>query len=289
MFDCKPDTNTPDLGLTLLTAIRTHLTFDIPLNIIISVSSFDGIAMFNNIRGMLGPREGLMIDEENDPVAVANFFIDAGVEHRCYGNGNTIQSPVTSPNLRPSIEHACGLRAGHDSFKFIYEWTTDDEERMREFIRTGVDGMITDQPASLRSISQVAEFNSLIRFASRADNPFKQPNANYELAVHTGDVHMGGTDANVTFTLTGSSGTATKVIDTSLDGRMERNDWNFVTIQSPDLGTLTSITVQRDNSGNGPKWFLDRILVNSFRYGSAKQAIFNGWIDTTSPFTQPLL
>ena len=31
VFDCKPDTNTPDLGLTLLTAIRTHLTFDIRL------------------------------------------------------------------------------------------------------------------------------------------------------------------------------------------------------------------------------------------------------------------
>jgi len=100
---------------------------------------------------------------------------------------------------------------------------------------------------------------------------------------------MGGTDANVTFTLTGSSGTAVKVIDTSLDGRMERNDWNYVTMHSPDLGSLASITVQRDNSGNGPKWFLDRILVNSFRYGVSKQAIFNGWIDTTSPFIQPLV
>jgi hypothetical protein len=289
VFDCKPDTNTPDFGLTLLNAIRTRLTFDVPLNVIISVSSFSGTGMFDKIRSMLGPREGLMIDEENDPVAVANFFIGAGVQHRCYGNGNTIQSPVTSPNLRPSIEHACGLRAGHDSFKFIYEWTTDDDERMREFIRTGVDGMITDQPALLRSVSQEAEFSSLIRFATRADNPFKQPNANYELAVHTGDVHMGGTDANVTFTLTGSSGTAVKVIDTSLDGRMERNDWNYVTMHSPDLGSLASITVQRDNSGNGPKWFLDRILVNSFRYGVSKQAIFNGWIDTTSPFTQPLV
>jgi PLAT/LH2 domain len=289
VFDCKPDTNTADFGLTLLTAIRTHLTFDIPLNIIISVSSFDGVGMFDKIRGILGPREGLMIDEENDPAAVANFFIGAGVGHRCYGNGNTIQSPVTSPNLRPSIEHACGLRAGHDSFKFIYEWTTDDKERMREFIRTGVDGMITDQPGRLLSVIQEPEFSSLIRFATRADNPFKQPNANYELAIHTGDVHMGGTDANVTFTLTGAAGTAVKVIDTSLDGRMERNDWNFVTIPSADLGALSSITVQRDNSGNGPKWFLDRILVNSFRYGVAKQAVFNGWIETTSPFTQPLV
>jgi hypothetical protein len=289
VFDCKPDTTTPSFGLELLNAIRTNLTFDIPLNVILSVSSLSEIGMFDNIRNILGPREGLMVDEENDPEAVAALFINAGVEHRCYGNGNTIQSPVTSPNLRPSIEHACGIRAGHDSFKFIYEWTTDDDERMREFINTGVDGMITDSVAKLKSISQEAGFQSLIRFATRADNPFKQPNANYELAIHTGDVHMGGTDSNVTFTVTGSAGSIVKVIDTSLDGRMERNDWNYVTIPSPDLGNLISITVQRDNSGNGPDWFLDRIVVASFRYGVSKQATFNRWIDTTSPFTQPLV
>jgi hypothetical protein len=152
-----------------------------------------------------------------------------------------------------------------------------------------VDGMITDSVAKLKSISQEAGFQSLIRFATRADNPFKQPNANYELAIHTGDVHMGGTDSNVTFTVTGSAGSIVKVIDTSLDGRMERNDWNYVTIPSLDLGNLISITLQRDNSGNGPDWFLDRIVVASFRYGVSKQATFNRWIDTTSPFTQPLV
>ncbi len=289
VFDCKPATNTPAFGLQLLTAIRTHLTFDIPLNIILSVSELGETGMFDNIRNLLGPREGLMVDEENDPEAVATFFINAGVSHRCYGNGNTIQSPVTSPNLRPSIERACGLRAGHDSFKFIYEWTNNDDERMREFIETGVDGMITDDVAKLRGVSQEPGFQALIRFATRADNPFRQPNANYELAIHTGDVHMGGTDSHVTFTLQGSAGSAIKVIDTSLDGRMERNEWNFVTIQSPDLGSLVSVTVQRDSVGNGPGWFLDRILVASFRYGVSRQAIFNQWIDTTSPFTQPLV
>jgi hypothetical protein len=70
---------------------------------------------------------------------------------------------------------------------------------------------------------------------------------------------------------------------------MERNDWNFVTLQSPDLGALQSMTVQRDSSGNGPDWFLDRIRVNSFRFGVSKEAIFNRWIDTTSPFTRPLV
>jgi len=70
---------------------------------------------------------------------------------------------------------------------------------------------------------------------------------------------------------------------------MERNDWNFVTLQSLGLGALQSITVQRDNEGNGPDWFLDRILVASFRFGVSKRADFNRWIDSTSPFTQSLV
>jgi hypothetical protein len=289
VFDCKPATTTPDLGLTLLTAIQSHLTYDIPLNVILSVARLGETRTFDKIRGLLGPREGLMIDEENDPVAVANFFTGAGVQNRCYGNGSIIQSPLLTPHIRPSLEHASGLRAGSDSFKFIYEYTTDDDDRMREFIRIGVDGIITDLQATLRDVTQEAEFHSLIRLATRADNPFTQPNANYELTVHTGDVPLGGTDANIAFTLTGSSGTATKVVDASLKGRMERNAWDFVTIQSPDLGALTSITVQRDDQGPAPDWFLDRIVVNSFRYGVAKQAIFNRWIETTSPFTRPLV
>jgi hypothetical protein len=35
-------------------------------------------------------------------------------------------------------------------------------------------------------------------------------------------------------------------VDTSYHGRMEQNDWNFVTMQSPDLGALHTIIVQRD-------------------------------------------
>ena len=69
---------------------------------------------------------------------------------------------------------------------------------------------------------------------------------------------------------------------------MERDDWNFVTIQSADIGDLLSITVQRDNDGNGPDWYLDRILVQSYKYGASKGAVFNRWIDTTAPFSQPL-
>ena len=288
VFDCKPKVATAEHGATLLREIRSRLTFDNDISVIISVSSRSEAAIFDHIKDILGPREGCMVDEDNDPVAVANLFINAGVQNRSYGNGNKFQNPVTSPNLRPSIELACGLRAGRNSFQFIYEWTNNEEERMREFIRTGVDGIISDDVDVLKRISEEQEFQTLIRYATRADNPFQPPNANYELTVHTGDVHMGATDANLTFTVTGRLGKASKVIDASLDGRMGRNDWNFVTIQSPNIGDLISITVERDNDGIAPDWYLDRILVQSFKYSVSKQAVFNRWIDTTSPFTLPL-
>jgi hypothetical protein len=288
VFDCKPKVATPDFGLTLLGAIREHLTYDIALNVIVSVANLSEAGAFDRIRGMLGPREGLMVDEENDPGAVASFFVKGGVEHRCYGNGTPLQAAIISPHLRPAIEKACALRVGRGAFRFIYEWTNNHDVRMREFIRTGVDGIISDELGTLLAITREAEFRQLIRLATREDNPFEQPHAGYALTVHTGDVDMGGTDAKLTFTLKGARGSVSKTIDASLNGRMERNGRNFVTLPSADLGDLVSVTVQRDNSGVAPNWFLDSIRAESFRYGVSKQASFNRWIDTTAPFTQPL-
>lgn len=134
-----------------------------------------------------------------------------------------------------------------------------------------------------------AHIQPLIRLATRKDDPQRPGNFAYGLKVHTGDVWMGGTDAVLTFTLTGQNGASNITIDTRSPYRMERDDWNFVTPPSPYLGALHSISVQRDNSGNGPDWFLDRIGVSSYRFGVSKEAIFNGWINTMSPFTRALV
>jgi hypothetical protein len=170
--------------------------------------------------------------------------------------------------------------------KFVYAWTVNDDEEIREYIEIGVDGIISDDVSKLMTISQEAQFSSIVRRATRIDNPFIPANFGYGLVIHTGDVWHAGTDANVTFTLNGTLGNVSKTIDTSLIKRMERNLWNSVTIPSDDLGDLQTITVKRDNDGNAPDWFLDKIFVHSFRFGTSKQAVFNRWIDTSSPFTQ---
>jgi hypothetical protein len=89
--------------------------------------------------------------------------------------------------------------------------------------------------------------------------------------------------------LTGSAGSATKTVNTQLIKRMEQNRWNWVTIASRNLGTLQSMTVQRDSQGNGPDWFLDRIEVRSARFSTAGTAFYNRWIGTTGPFTQAIV
>lgn len=290
IFDCKEKVATAQHGTTLRNAIRALLTSGTGLNVIISVSSFSQTAIFDNIKNGLEPREGLMIDEENDPIAVSNFFTTNGVENQCFGNGISFLNEILGPNVRPSMERVCEFRAESNRTRFIYVWTVQDDDLLREYIHIGVDGIITDDVAKLHRISNESQFRSVIRLAARNDNPFSPANLTYGLTIHTGDTWMAGTDANVTFTLTGAAGSESVTVDTSRPRRMERNDWNFVTLQSLGLGALQSITVQRDNKGNGPDWFLDRILVASFRFdGVSKRADFNRWIDSTSPFTQALV
>jgi PLAT/LH2 domain len=291
VFDCKQEATSSDHGFELLTAIRKHLTFDNDLNVIISIGNRDDNqgAFFDRIVDILGPREGLMIDAEDDPGAVTNYFNSRGVTNQGYGNGISFANFILGPYYRYTLEAACGIRAQAGRPRFIYVWTVNSHADLREYIRIGVDGAITDDVGDLRSIATENQFNSVIRLATRADNPFRPANFAYGLHIHTADKWMAGTDANVTFTITGSLGSASKTVDTELIKRMETDDWNWVTIESDDLGALQTMTVQRDNSGNGPDWFLDRIDVRSARFGATATAVFNRDIDSTSPFSAPLL
>jgi hypothetical protein len=64
---------------------------------------------------------------------------------------------------------------------------------------------------------------------------------------------------------------------------MERNRVNYIVLQSPDLGDLISISVQSDDGGNAPDWWLDKIEVQSARYRQQMTALFNCEIKSVSP------
>jgi hypothetical protein len=122
--------------------------------------------------------------------------------------------------------------------------------------------------------------------ATTADDPFfpqahyRDPNTlqdvftgspyGYALEVKTTDISIGnlgpGTDARLTFTLTGDNGSASTSIDSSFPKMMEAGDTNYVFIPSANLGTLDSITISEDGSGVGPEWNVDYINVRSAAY-----------------------
>ena len=146
IFDCKPKAATADLGRRILDLARSSFS-DTGLNIIMSVASFDNRGIFDQVRDDLRDREGLMIDEENEPSAVLQFF--DGVAHPCYGNGiaAAFQSPTLSPHVRPSIERACAIRTSFGKLKFVYTWTIGEEDDLREYIRIGANGIIPGEVA----------------------------------------------------------------------------------------------------------------------------------------------
>jgi glycerophosphoryl diester phosphodiesterase len=284
VFDCKSATATPAFGLQLLQAIRTYLTRETTLNIIISVSAMEHAIIFDQIGNMLGPREGLMIDEHRDPVEIAAYFQERGIRNQCYGNGISIPPiAITGPNVTPSMERACALRAATGIPTFICPWTVNEKKLGEEMIRTGVDGMICDDTDTLLRIIHRPEYRHFVRLAVRNDNPFMSSNAAYSLTVYTADSPMAGTDAEVTFTLKGSKGSAQTTLDTSFRARMERNHVNYLILQAPDLGDLISVSVQRDDKGNAPDWWLDKIEVQSAHYKQQKTAVFNCEIKSVSP------
>lgn len=297
VFDCKPPASSAENGKILRDAIRAHLTNRVPVNVIISTGNINeenpyrlnGTTIFDQISADVGAREGLMVDEQDQPSEINSFFTGRGVTRSCYSNGTSAFEEIGSA-YRVPVEAACWMRAAQGAFRFIYAWTVDDAEDQHEYMRIGVDGIIanTDSLALLRVAVGDSAFSSKFRMARRSDNPFMPPMAAYGLIVQTGDVANASTDANVTFRLEGSNGVASTTFDASLEGRMKRGKVTLFVLESRDLGELKSISVQRDDTGMAPDWYLSSIRVDSFRYQVHRRAEFNRWIDSTSPFTQAL-
>ena len=188
-FDCKPLTATPELGRTLLDAIRTHLTGigadRVDLNVIISVGKLKQKAIFANIAGQLGPREALLVSGCSDPVAVSAFFAGSRVTNQAFCDGIVPLNPFLSRfSVCDAVKRACRLRDEQHQIRFVGTWVVNDPWLMTKYIKMGVDGILVDRRRvwynfswanGLRSLTRLVRDRGTklgIRQANRADNPF---------------------------------------------------------------------------------------------------------------------
>jgi len=285
MLDVKPYATKPEHGKLMLEAVRDHLIDEAnPINLIISTARFDYRSLFQKIAPMLRPREAIMIDEEDEAGPIEKYFTETlGLRPQGYGNGSSVFSDMAT-DLRTGVQNACWIRAQRGGFNFVYSWVVNASDNQLEWLKIGVDGMVTDDCNQLFNLVKTGITPT--RMATRSDNPFMPSNAAYGLKVKTG---ANGTDSDIKFTLHGEHGSASIVYNSGHSDRMELGQTNYIVLPSRDLGELTSISVQSDQSGIFSDWWLDTIQVESYRYGVNKSATFNRLIDSTAELSKPLV
>lgn len=152
MLDVKPTAATPDYGSEILHDVRTYLNTDgVNLNVIISVGSRDDEAVFSNILGILGEREGVQVDQDDRVDLVVDDFLTAfgdnivNVNDGNIGSGDGTLGP--GPNLPRAIDFASFYRASMGYPKVISDvFTIEFESSMSFYIDAGADGIIPDFP-----------------------------------------------------------------------------------------------------------------------------------------------
>ncbi|MCP4399080.1 MAG: hypothetical protein GY801_17485, partial [bacterium] len=285
IFDCKE--SNPNLAVPLLETIRNHLTNVVHLNVLISVGSFNDRQFLAPLAARLRtregdhtlPPEGVAIDYDNDPARVSDFFLRLQIQKHAYGNG--ITSPLPAPNVPPSIMEAVAHKSLRHGIRFVYVWTVDDRNSMRDYLRMGVDGIMTNNVRELVDIVPEYEFQRVIRIAQRSHDPFALSNIpGYVLEVNTNNRRTAGSDANLRFRLTGSEDTIGTTINAWPPGLFESGDRNNVTLIGRFIGSPQNLTVSRDSAGNAPGWRLNDVVLRSRLLQSSMRFNFNMWIPT---------
>jgi glycerophosphoryl diester phosphodiesterase len=182
-LDCKTQVATPEHATALLASVRQYLTVGDgdDLKVVISVPSLhEANVMFPAIAAGLRANEALMIDEENDPAAVARFFRRLGVTQQCYGNGDSVPLLPTEPlfpHVMSSVQSACQLRDAGYGPRWVVGWTFNTQVNQRTLVGYGADGIIVDRgdairPNGLENLKQVLAGSAQLRLAIRDDRAF---------------------------------------------------------------------------------------------------------------------
>lgn len=164
-FDIKSSVADAKHVKSILTAIRTYLTPNVKnLNVILSVgSTADAKKAFGDgtetawagIRAAeLGPREGVMIDGEDNVLDVFNFFqpIPNNYGNFGYGDGTALNAAdVSFSGVQPrALDRGAFLRSSYGFPKIVsYAYLLNAKAEMHSYINAGVDGII---PGSITSV-----------------------------------------------------------------------------------------------------------------------------------------
>ena len=169
MFDTK---NSNGDILDMLSCIQTNYSAnfkDTAISITRSQATGDEHNFFAPCAGSPSPAVG--IDEHTEPEFVDTFFQSLGIRSYTYADGISIQIPLLANIYKARIKRAIAMRDTGNSFKLVYAWTLDFQGEIEGFLALNPDGLITDNPGSLKE-TIANKFSNQYRLATTSDNPF---------------------------------------------------------------------------------------------------------------------
>ncbi len=313
------------------------------VSILYSVGSFSDAqangAVFSQISSVLRDNEGIQIDGENDPSIVYNTLRPQSPRIG-YGNGSFGVSYGAAPNVLPSLMEGSWLRASQvkSGFMISYGFPVPvlapathafdcsipilpgcyENNLWADLITAGVDGLIPDydvQPqiwegtvTHIKALHDQIIASKDLYLATAADNPFTTRNQAYGLRINTREADIfhpnPGTDDAITFTLTGTCGSASVIVNADYLKIFKKGQVDYVTIHSKNLGHLTSLALSSHGTDTWRPTFVrissapfgipyaDNMLVNfdgqTVDNGSSASVSLGNWgYDCTPPTAAP--
>ncbi|KAK7099231.1 lipoxygenase homology domain-containing protein 1-like [Littorina saxatilis] len=111
----------------------------------------------------------------------------------------------------------------------------------------------------------------------------------YEVAVFTVEVQGGGTDANVSICIYGENGdTGKRPLKKRGRNLFESGNGDKFELEALDLGELTQVHIEHDNSGIAPAWFLDHVVITNMETHSPTFFSCRKWLNEDSNNAQDL-
>jgi hypothetical protein len=224
---------------------------------------------------------GVGVDESNTPPSrLQEIFKKSGQKNFTYADGITMF--LNKPGVFSNVTEAqrCRNQNEPDTYKLIYTWVLSKEDSMRKYLDTYIDGIMVDPPSvkRLKKLITQEPYNEVYGLAPNGYNPFTAPALpKYILTVKTKDQDWAGTDAQILFTLTGTSGISLKSLPYkgNLDGALERGSTNHILMEGIDLGEIQSLTVEMLSSGIDSDWLPENIIVESPLLKTQLNFLFN--------------
>ena len=108
-------------------------------------------------------------DQDNTPAAVAAFLSTAGIRRAWFADGITELLPEPA---HVDLAGSIALRDAGPPFKGVAVWTLDATSSMRDYLRLGVDAILTNDPDDGVAVLKEQEFAATRRMATRMDVPW---------------------------------------------------------------------------------------------------------------------